>query len=504
MLFVQLALPAQEGELDLSFNGDGKYTLDLSYDDAGRCIALQPDGKILFGGYTYWSSGDMLIFRLDEYGNPDFAFGDQGIVQVDMNDEFQTANKIAVQADGKILAVGQSDSADEHGFLLVRLMPNGDLDYNFGDSGKVFRSLGVQVSTQTWNSLVVMPGGKVIVGGYAYIQGSGYEGVLVGLNANGSLNTSFGDSGTVRHKLATGSVYFFDMMLAPANKLLVVGRGYGQSDYSFLVERYNADGSLDPSFGGKGFVTIPFGGAPLATSVTMQKDGKIVVGGHGYINGYSQFAIVRLLETGLLDQSFGINGTASTAVMNGHAYLCNVSVLGDGKILASGNAEGLWNNDFALVRLSPDGSLDKSFHYDGIVTKNIGNGDDYAAAAILQPNGRLVVAGTSDSKSSSSTVISAARFLGGKGNIGLGEYISTLPVDIFPNPASEYLRIAPKDPFRFLQVRLIDRGGQVVKEELLTGTDKTIGVDNLPAGFYLLQVVIDQHEPQYHKLMITH
>lgn len=499
-LFLLSGLTAQDGELDLSFNGDGKYTLDLSYNDAGRCVALQDDDKILIGGYTYISDGDMLITRLDEYGNPDFSFGDQGIALIDYGGEGQEVNKIHAMADDKILVMGNSDSSGYDGLLLARLMPNGDLDYSFGDSGvKFYRPPHYSL----WSSMAVMANGNIAVAGYSSIPNSGPEAVLMGFTPNGSLNLAFGDSGIVRHKLATGSAYFYEVIRTPENKILAVGRGYGQSDFNFMVTRFNADGSYDQSFAGNGFVTIPFGGAPSARSVCLQKDGKILLAGQGYVNGYTQAAVVRLHSNGLLDQSFGTNGTTQAQVLNGHVYVSSVAVLGDGRILVAGTAEGLWNDDFALIRFNTDGSLDNTFHYDGIVTKNMGSGTDNAADAVVQPNGRIVIVGTSDDKNSSSTVVSAARFLGGKGNISLADFVAKQAVEIFPQPASDWVRVVPQDHFRYLQLRLYDQQSRLVKEMLIQSSEERISLEGLAPGLYMLQLVFDQHQPQYRKLLIN-
>lgn len=94
----------------------------------------------------------------------------------------------------------------------------------------------------------------------------------------------------------------------------------------------------------------------------------------------------------------------------------------DGKILVAGEAEGIWNRDFALVRYRSDGSLDKSFSIDGISTKNMGSNDYNAEAAAIQANGRLVIVGQAYQNSFSSNVITAGRFLGGQGTIGFEEF----------------------------------------------------------------------------------
>ena len=186
---------------------------------------------------------------------------------------------------------------------------------------------------------------------------------LARYNTDGSLDTTFGGDGRV-----INSFSYRDDARAVAvqgdGKIVVVGRAQ-LGKYDFLVVRYNADGSLDTTFDGDGWVTTDFAGShDRAYAVTLQTDGKIVVAGSALLGPtINDFALARYNSDGSLDTSFDGDGRATTsfhpAGSNDFAY--DVAVQTDGKIVAAGYT---WSDGgaFALARYNSDGSLDTSFN----------------------------------------------------------------------------------------------------------------------------------------------
>jgi len=159
--------------------------------------------------------------------------------------------------------------------------------------------------------------------------------------------------------------------------------------------RYNANGSLDTSFGTGGIVTTPIGNSNDASALGIQSDGKIVVAG-GSSNGSNyDFALVRYNTNGSLDTSFGTGGIVNTPVGSSNDYARTLGIQSDGKIVAAGDSSNGSKNDFALVRYNANGSLDTSFGTGGIVTTPVGSsGGAYALA--IQSDGKIVAAGSSN------------------------------------------------------------------------------------------------------------
>ncbi|MBD8904892.1 hypothetical protein MBTS_22085, partial [Methylobacterium bullatum] len=150
----------------------------------------------------------------------------------------------------------------------------------------------------------------------------------------------------------------------------IVVAGYGTGFYSgtdFAMVRYNANGSLDTTFGSSGKILTPISMGPSADyaySVTVQADGKIVVAGQGFSAGTSNdFAVVRYNADGSLDTGFGTGGKILTSVGTGSDTGQSVTVQADGKIVVAGYGQGSGTGyDFAVVRYNADGSLDTSFN----------------------------------------------------------------------------------------------------------------------------------------------
>ncbi|HJU26492.1 MAG TPA: delta-60 repeat domain-containing protein [Rhodanobacteraceae bacterium] len=191
-----------------------------------------------------------------------------------------------------------------------------------------------------------------------------------------------------------------------------------------------APGNLDPSFGLRGRVVTDFDNSTdIANAVAVQPDGKLVVAGTTYTNNdFSEedFALARYNPDGTLDTGFGSNGRVTTDFPGLAAVVSAVLVQPDGKILVAGGAFPLFTflGNFELARYNPDGSLDTSFGSGGIVTTHFPQGS-YAFALALQPDGRIVAAGTDfvdfSSEASSNTDLALARYnIDGSPDIGFG------------------------------------------------------------------------------------
>ncbi len=409
-------------------NSDG--SLDPTFDvgsgpsDLGEVVAVQPDGKVLVGGqfHTFNGSASPFIVRLNADGSLDPTF--------DANPgypSFSTVFDIAVQPDGKILAVGSFDTFDGLSRKdIVRLNSNGTVDATFDPGTSTDGDLGTGYSARIHASLV-QPDGRILIGGnYTSFDGTARNGIAR-LNADGTLDTAF-DPGTgtdspvralglrtdgtvvigggfttvnstaksgIARLLGTGAIdplfdpgtgidptYIFDgihSLLAQSDGHVIAGgffttyNGYGRNG----LVRISSDGSTDASFlpSGTGFNNANY-------AVALQPDNRLIVGGgFSSYNGVGRNRIARVNADGSLDPSFD-PGTG----FNGY-YVESLSLLPDGKILAGGEFT-MYNGVAAphLVRLNPDGSGDASF--------DVGAGPDGSVLGItLQPDGRILIAG---------------------------------------------------------------------------------------------------------------
>ena len=263
------------------------------------------------------------------------------------------------------------------------------LNPTFGTNGAVTTNITTYPnrSSDNANATVVQPDGKVIVAGVTNLSLGSFA--LARYNADGSLDSSFGSGGVVSTSVGTSSAA---IPAAPTFQAdgKIVAAGYAtdsSNNQRFAVVRYNSDGSLDTSFGNHGQVMLNFGGSyDYAQAVTVQSDGKILVVGYGY-NGGTLAELARLNTDGSLDSSFGTSGMATTNFGNNSGSLFYaVTVQSDGKILAAAQN----GSQLALARYSSNGTLDSSFGSGGVVITSLA-GSSYPRSVAVQSDGKIVV-----------------------------------------------------------------------------------------------------------------
>jgi uncharacterized delta-60 repeat protein len=231
--------------------------------------------------------------------------------------------------------------------------------------------------------------------------------------APGELDSSFGSSGKVTTMLGIGGSNAGAMLALPDDRLLVAGHGvtgFTPSPFSinidFALVRYEPNGALDPSFGTGGIVLTEFaGGIDQAWALVRQPDGKVVAAGFASptadATGDTTFALARYNADGSLDATFGVGGKVTTDLTPFADWIYGAAVDSAGRIVVAGVAGlisfGGGSSDFALARYTPNGTLDATFGNGGVQILDFGgslSSEDIAFALAIQPDGRIVAAGT--------------------------------------------------------------------------------------------------------------
>ena len=273
---------------------------------------------------------------------------------------------------------------------------DGDLDVSFGTGGKVVTSILSQDDFA--HSVAIQSDGKIVVAGETK-NGTADEFALARYNADGTLDTSFGNAdGKVITNSANNSEHAYSLAIQSDGKILLAGASGNFGDYDdFALARYNTDGSLDTGFGTGGKVVTSFMSQDdIVRSVALQSDGKIVVAGETKNGTYDEFGLARYNSDGTLDTSFDGDGKVITNSNNNGDHAYSVAIQSDGKILLAGASDNTGNDDFALYRYNTDGSLDASFGTGGKVVTAVGGGDDIGTSVAIQSDGKIVVVGHSE------------------------------------------------------------------------------------------------------------
>ena len=346
-------------------------------------------------------------------GDLDTTFGIGGKVDIDF-----TGHSTAIQSDGKIVVGGYVYPPTA--FALARYNTDGSLDASFGSGGKVVTDFPGGSSRVF--SIAIQSDGKILAAGssHNYNSSVGYylsDFALARYNTDGSLDTSFGSGGKVETDFFGETDYAKTVTIQSDGKIVLGGTAWGGRNYrsDFALARYNTDGSLDTSFSGDGkVVTEFFGWVDIVTSVTTQSDGKILAAGvtHNLNSGFysSDFALVRYSINGSLDTSFGSFGKVVTDFFGEWDGGESVAIQSDGKIVVAGTASDDKNGDFAIVRYNIDGSFDTNFGSGGKVTTDFFGSFDIGNDISIQSNGKIIVTGRADNDPSLLTDISLARY----------------------------------------------------------------------------------------------
>lgn len=382
---VSVALGAP-GAFDTLFGSDGYQTVGFGGLDRATHVAIAPDGRIVLVGTTSASgSGDYAIARLTANGADDTTF------QGDGQTTFGTAPGVSdvgagvvVLADGRIVVSGQGNATQD--FVTKRLGVDGSVDATFAGTGTSTVNFG---GNDAENAMIAQPDGRLVLVGGTDSSGGG-DFAIARLNSDGTTDTSFSGDGrqTVDFGGADTAVAVAN---APGGKLVVVGQGGAGTD--IVVTRLNADGSLDASFGTAGRAAIDFGGTEAGNGVVVGADGSVVVDGSTSAVGSGDVAVAKLTAAGALDPSFSGDGRTTLGYGAAGEAALALAEQQNGKLVVLGNGDP--DHDFVVTRLLPDGSADAGFGTAGTMVVDFG-GFEFDGDVALQPDGNIVVAGSTN------------------------------------------------------------------------------------------------------------
>jgi uncharacterized delta-60 repeat protein len=365
-----------DGTLDNTFNGNGTA---IDYFKQKNTVftssAVQKDGKIVAAGYAWNGTNyDFAVARYNTNGSLDNSFSTDGIQMTDMGSSDNKVSGVAIQQDGKIVVTGTVSNGATTDFGIVRYNTNGSLDLTFSNDGKVTTDFGY---SEKANAIAIQSNGKIVVTG-----SSNGKFALARYNADGSLDNTFDGDGKQVSAFGTEANA---IAIQSDGKIVVAGYVY-YNDGFLAIARYNSNGSIDSTFSQDGIQTAAvsnfFGNSSedigsniQATSLSIQRDGKIIVGASGgyYERNTRDFnlCIARLNSNGSFDATFAGDGTQVVPFKSNSDY-ASIALQDNGKILAQGN---LYANNtgsevqlgYGIARLNTDGTSDAAFGSNGVI-----------------------------------------------------------------------------------------------------------------------------------------
>ncbi len=287
----------------------------------------------------------------------DGTFDDTGIVTTIIGGVSDSASAVLVQPDGKIVVAGGStrnNDSSKFDFAVVRYLVTGTLDTAFKSAGIVTTDLG---SSSGGLAATLQDDGKIVVVGVSN-GGVGNDDIgVVRYNSDGTLDTSFNDTGIVTTPVSSNHDIGWGVAVQPDGKIVVAGETHRESSADIVVIRYTITGTLDTTFNNTGILTTAIGGGAAAAEVVIQPNNKIVVAGASTSSGSNNgvVTVVRYNTDGSLDTNFHNTGVVTTPIGSTYAVARSVSLQSDGKIVVAGFSEDdNFNSSFVVVRYLGD------------------------------------------------------------------------------------------------------------------------------------------------------
>jgi len=373
------AVRAADGDPDPTFGSGGSVADNFGVGATGKAVAVQSDGRIVVVG-TVTPSQDgrsMVVARYTASGQLDPTFNSSGLQLIDDVTYNLDATDVALQSDGKILALGGLSLGRYADGMVVRLDAAGAIDTSYG-RGDGRASVGLsptQMERLSGDRLLVI-GNQV--GPFFDISAS-----VIRLLSSGDVDHSFGTNGLAQVAADSfggvrAAVRADGRIVVAFGQLVTVSPMYS---YTLQVARLLSDGAPDVSFGSGGTVAVGVDGNPI--DVGLLDDERIMIAIEPSSGGPQR--LMRLTADGLPDASFGSGGVR---LQDFASYLNGIDVAPDGTtVLAAGGPQ------LTLARLLPNGELDPSFGSGGLTTTSFGNGLSEATDVVRQVDGKLLAVG---------------------------------------------------------------------------------------------------------------
>lgn len=392
---------AQPGTLDPSFNSNGYVVQPVNTLDVVQKILVQDDGRILTIGMSWDASyvARAYVFRYLPDGTPDADFATNGVFSYEMDFEALLYSGI-ITDEGKILLVGATTDYQTYRMLLIQLNADGTPDDGFGTNGVATQSVSL-VGPNAEDMLYDVTqdaDGNILVCGSSYDLNYVRRPVVVRFTASGALDTAFGVDGVATIPVMNVGASAFKCVHVQPDGRIVASGFFGETElwYTLLLVRFNADGSLDDSFSDDGIVRHSYGNVDdEAEDFQFTADGSIVVAGKTVTADYDYSALLmKFTADGEVDGSFG-NAGAVVEDLAAFDYAWNLALEPDGRIVMAGTSGiGPPNGfDLAVWKYLPDGTRDAAFGTNGLAQPVI---PDYYAmiyGLALQADGRILIGG---------------------------------------------------------------------------------------------------------------
>lgn len=473
---------AQDGTLDPSFGDGGKLITNINNDEKANGLIIQSDGKIVVAGYTYTNTygNDVVCIRYNSDGSLDQSFGFNGIATFDIQlGSDDKALAIDIQNDGKLILGGYSDNGSDKEALLMRLNSDGSLDTSFGDNGKIltgYSTNGIPVRQDEYRVVKIHHlTGNIVVGGTSYSASNNSRAIVARYTSTGTLDETFANEG----------------------KFTGLPNSQTTSNYLFSIEdlAIKSNGKITLVGWSNSWFYLGRLNANGTMDTTFSSDGyNHLWGGRMYgieLNNDDSFYFTGDIwtapETQLYTGRINANGGGITAtpfffgsIMAAYSFAIEKDT--NDKLIVAGYLlnENTNQSSFLVGRLLADHSIDNTFGNNGFTTTPFNNSMSRAYDMKIQADGKIVLAGFSGNN------IALARYNGGV----LSTNEPTIyDVQLYPNPAKDYIHLNFENKiYEKADYQILDTMGRIVKTGNISGRINKINISSLNKGVYFFRI----------------
>lgn len=484
--------------LDNSFGTNGKvFTSFGAFNTYFYEMAVLPNGNIYSVGAkegAFFETNGIFISRHLPDGSLDTSFDNDGKIEVGYGSNYEFCHTTTIQPDEKLLIAGSSNGS----FSMARLNTNGTYDNDFSGDGKLIFSFGAGIGSKI-NKILLQPDGKIIAIGQAY-NGTDYDFGMARFNTDGSVDTTFGTNGKTNVNIGPANDFGRAAVLQTDGKIIICGYSNNSSGDSFSIIRLNNDGSLDTNFGtnGKIYYNIPTKNYCVAESIVLQSDGKIVLAGHAD----GDFALLRYNTNGTLDTTFGNLGYTITDFANSQDKSYAIAIQNGNKIILGGHGFETGNTGLfhaAMARYDTNGNLDTTFSSDGKMVLSMAIYNDGIESMYIQPDGKMLFGGYSQADNSSSTEYVLFRL--NTTTLSTSEsFLDQSQIKIFPNPTNSNITVDIKEELINSNIFITNLQGQTLRQSKLSSIIESIDLSELASGIYIL--TLQKEDKRYSQKII--
>ncbi|WP_417237292.1 T9SS type A sorting domain-containing protein [Bizionia paragorgiae] len=483
---------SQDGVLDLSFANNGIYNpTNLNFTGSLLDLSVDFSNSIFISGNVVNSDNtkSIMVIKLLPDGEIDTSFGNNGYSYIHFSPTAFVSKNIVLE-NGKIILVGWINSNTKD-FLIIGLNADGSLDPDFGDNGRVI----IDSSYGDDRAFALVEHNNFLfIGGQLRNQDGKTDFSVVKMNYNGNLDPLFGINGIAKRSVPERWGSIRDLLITDSGDIVACGLLTGGSSSSngfgdIAVVRFDQSGNIVSSFANNGLFKFQTNGVGCSIK---NYENSFYITGHLYNSeiGRNSVEVLKIKNNGILDTSFNGIGfiNFSGNGQYGSYYGGYSSILQDNNKLIIGGEMGFETDGIVFKRINADGTMDPDFGTNGSILFDFpGSGDNPNRSLSRQFNDKFLSLGLSYLYADNVYHLYLTRHNIDQSLSINDEEINSQDYTVFPNPASGDLFI--KGPINeFTDGNIYDMTGKLILEFSLNAQENKIDIQNISAGIYFLQI----------------